>query len=55
MNESVRMCEKIDLLASRRERGRLKKRWNELIKYDLNSTGLTENIAQDKSLLKIYE
>ena len=45
-----RMCETIDLKCYRRGRGRLKTNWNEVIGGDLDFVGITEDMAQDRSL-----
>ena len=49
-NSLLRRCETINVLECRRGIGRLKKSWNEVIKYDLKIIGLTEDMIQDKHL-----
>jgi len=46
----MRKCETINLSHCRRERGRPKLSWSEVIRSDLKSIGLTNNMAQDKNL-----
>jgi len=46
----VRRCEAINLIHCRRGRGRPKMSWNEIIRGDLKSMGLTEDMAQDRKL-----
>ena len=50
VNAPVRKCETMDLRHCRRGRRRPKKNWNEVIKGDLNFMGLTEDMAQDRSM-----
>ena len=50
MDVAVRRCESIKLLGCKRGRGRPKKSWQEVIKYGLKFIGLTEDMAQDRSL-----
>ena len=50
MEVQVRRCENIDRLECKRSRGRLKKRWSEVIKHDLKTLGLVEDMAQDRPL-----
>ena len=50
MDTSVRRCENIDHLHHRRSRGRLKKSWRELIRHDLNTLGLVDDITQERRL-----
>ena len=47
---SVRRCEKIDLLVYRRGQGGPRKRWGEVIRNDLKTSGLTKDMAQDRKL-----
>ena len=46
----VRRCETIECLDYRRSRGRPKKSWSEVIRYDLRTLGLVEDMAQDRKL-----
>jgi len=46
----VRRCEAIHLLHCRRGRGRPKMSWNEVVRSDMKSKGLTKDMAQDKNL-----
>jgi len=46
----VRRCERLTLMECRRGRGRPKKNWKEMIRGDLKSLGLTEDMVQDRSL-----
>jgi len=46
----VRRCEMIKCLGYRRSRGRPKKSWNEVIRHDLKTVGLVEDMAQDRKL-----
>jgi len=46
----VRRCETIECLKYRRSRGRSKKSWNEVIRQDLKTLGLVEDMAQDRKL-----
>jgi len=46
----VRRCERLTLAECRRGRGRPKKNWKEMIRGDLKSLGITEDMVQDKSL-----
>ena len=41
-------CEKIDRLEHKRSQGRPKKSWSEVIKYDLKTLGLVEDMTQDR-------
>jgi len=50
MDASVRRCKKIDRSYHRRSRGRLKKSWSEVIRYDLKTLGLVEDTAYDRRL-----
>ena len=50
MDASVRRCEGIECLDYRRSRGRPKKSWSEVIKHDLRTLGLVEDMAQDRKL-----
>jgi len=46
----IRKCETIEYPEYRRSRGRPKKSWSEVIKYDLKTLGLVEDMAQDRKL-----
>ena len=48
----VRRCETIECLSYKRCRGRPKKSWSEVIRHDLRSLGLVEDMAQDRKLWK---
>jgi len=45
MDAPERKCEKIDHLDYRRSRDRPKKSWKEVIRYDLKTLGLVEDMA----------
>ena len=47
---SVRRCETIGCPHYRRSRGRPKKSWNEVIRHDLRTLRLVEDIAQNRKL-----
>jgi len=51
-NEPLRKCKAINLIHCRRGRGRPKVSWNEVIIGDLKCMGLTEDMAQDRKLLR---
>ena len=44
----MRRCETIECLDFRRSRGRPKKSWNEVIRHDLKTLGLVEDMAHDR-------
>jgi len=44
----VRRCEMIACLDYRRSRGRPKKSWSEVIRHDLKTLGLVEDMAHDR-------
>jgi len=46
----VRRCETIEYPEYRRNRGRPKKSWSEVIRHDLKTLSLAEDIAQDRKL-----
>jgi len=46
----VRRCEIIECLDYRRSRGRPKNSWNEVIRHDLGTLGLVEDMAWDRKL-----
>jgi len=50
MDAPVRRCEKLEPLDHRRSRGRPKKNWSEVIRHDLKTLGLVEDIAQDRRM-----
>ena len=50
INAPVRKCETINLSHCRRGRGRLKLIWSEVIRSDLKSIGLTDDMAQDGNM-----
>jgi len=50
MDAPVRRCEKLDRLDYRRNRDRPKKSWSEVIRHDLKTLGLVEDMAQDRGL-----
>jgi len=45
---AVRRCETIEYLDYRRSRGRPKKSWSEVIRHDLRTLGLAEDMTQDR-------
>jgi len=51
MDAPVRICEKIDRPKHRRSRGRLKKSWSQVIRHDLKTLGLVEDMVQDRRLV----
>ena len=50
MDAPVRRCEMIDRLEHRRSRGRPKKSWSEVIRNDLKTLRLVDDMAQNKRL-----
>ena len=46
----MRRCETIERLDYRRSRGRSKKSWSEVIRHNLKTLGLVEDMARDKRL-----
>jgi len=50
MEAPIKRCEKIDRPDHRRSRGRLKKSWSEVIRHDLKTLGIVEDMAEDKRL-----
>jgi len=50
MNTPVRRCEMIEYPEYSRGRGRPKKSWSEVIRHDLKTLGLVEDMAQDRKL-----
>jgi len=51
MNAPVRRCEQIDRPTHRR-RSRSKKSWSEVIRHDLKTLALLEDMARDRKLLR---
>jgi len=45
MDAPVRRCETIECPEYRRSRGRPKKSWNEVIRYDLQTLGLVKDMT----------
>jgi len=50
MDAPVKRCERIVRPNCRRSRGRSKKSWSEVIRHDLKTLGLVEDMAQDRRL-----
>jgi len=50
MDALVRRCEKLDLPDHKRSRGRPKKSWSEVIRQNLKTLGLVEDMAKDRGL-----
>ena len=50
MDAPVRRCENIDRLDYKRSRGRPKKSWCEVIRIDLKTLGLVEDMTHDRAL-----
>jgi len=50
LDAQVRRCDKLDRLDYKRSRGRPKKSWSEIIRHDLKTLGLVEDMAQDRRL-----
>jgi len=50
VSASVRKCEAIHLSHCKQERGRPKMSWNEVVKRDMKSMGLTKDMAQDRNM-----
>ena len=50
MDAPVRRCETVECLDYRRSSGRPKKSWSEVIRHDLRTLGLVEDMAQDRKL-----
>jgi len=44
----MRRCERLDIVGSRRGRGRLKKYLGEVIRHDMSHLQLTENMNLDR-------
>jgi len=49
----VRRCEAFDLLQCRRGRGRPKTSWNAVIRSDIKSLGLMEDMVQDRNMWRV--
>jgi len=52
MDAPIRRCERIARPDSRRSRGRPKKSWSEVIRYDLKTLRLVEDMTQDRKFWK---
>jgi len=52
MDALVRRCEKLDRPDFRRSGGRPKKSWSEVIRRNLKTLGLVEDMTQDRRLLR---
>jgi len=52
MDAPVRRCEMMECSDYRRSRGRPKKSWSEVIRHDLKTLGLVEDMAQDRKLCR---
>ena len=50
MDAPVRRCERIDRPDYRRSGGRPKKSWSEVIRHNLKTLGLVEDMAHDRKL-----
>ena len=50
MHAPVRRCEKLDRSDYKRSRGRPNKSWSEVIRHDLKTLGLVEDMIQDRRL-----
>ena len=46
----VRRCETIECLEYRRNRGRPKKSWSEVVKHNLRTLGLVDDMVQDRKI-----
>jgi len=53
MNAPVRRCETIECHDYSRSRGKSKKSWSEVIRHDLKTLGLVEDMAQDRKLWRV--
>ena len=53
MDAPVRRCEKLDRPNYRRSRGRPKKSSSEVIRHDMKTLGLVEDMAPDRKLWKV--
>ena len=52
MDAPVKRCKKIDLSRCRRGRSRPRKSWSEVIRNDLETLGLKDNMVQDRNMWK---
>ena len=50
MDAPVRRCEKLERPDYKRSRGRPKNSWSEVIRHDLKTLGLVEDMTQDRRL-----
>ena len=50
MDAPMRRCENIDRLNCKRSRGMSRKSWSEVIRHDLKTLGLVDDMAQDRTL-----
>jgi len=50
MDAPMRRCENIDRLDCKKRRDRPKKSWSKVIRHDLTTLGLVEDMAQDRTL-----
>jgi len=50
MDAPMRRCERIVLMQCRKGHDRPKKSWNKVIRHNLRTLGLTEEIAKDRKL-----
>jgi len=50
MDAPVTRCERLDHPDYRRSRGRLQKSWSEVIRHDLKTSRLVDDMAQDRRL-----
>jgi len=59
MDAPIRRCERLDGPDYRRIRGRSSRSWSEVIRYDLRTLGLVEDMSQDRrfwtSRIKVAE
>ena len=52
LDEPMRRCEKLECMDLKRSRGRSKKNWSEVLRHDLKTLGLVDDMAQDRKLWK---
>ena len=52
MDTPVRRCENFDCLYHRKSRGKPKKSWSEVIRRDLKTLELMDDMVQDRKLWK---
>ena len=50
MDAPVRRCKKLDVPDHKRNRGRPKKDWRKVIRHDLKTLGLVEDMPEDRRL-----